>query len=127
MFGIDSEKFIILAVITALVLGPKRMQEYARVLARWIRQLREFADNTQSQLSDELGEDLDWRQLDPRQYDPRRIIREALAEPTGHTAAEATAAKNAARASGNSVSAAAIPAAVSLVAGEPAPFDSEAT
>jgi len=117
VFGIDSEKFIILAVITALVLGPKRMQEYARVLARWIKQLREFADNTQSQLSNELGEDLDWRQLDPRQYDPRRIIREALAEPTGVEAAQQDAARVSAKA----------PKLQALAAGESAPFDIEAT
>lgn len=113
MFGIDSEKLVILAVITALVLGPKRLPEYARKLAEWIKKFRTFADNAQSQLSEELGEDIDWRALDPRQYDPRRIIRDALTEPLepkGHTAAVAEMERLQA-----------------LAAGEAAPFDTEAT
>lgn len=126
MFGIDSEKLIILAVIVAMVLGPKRLPEYAKKLAEWVRKFRSFADNAQAQLSEEIGEDVDWRKLDPRQYDPRRIIRDALTEPLtggaggGHTAAVAEAER-----------AAAVPAAakklVALSAGEHAPFDPEAT
>jgi sec-independent protein translocase protein TatB len=123
VFGIDSEKLVILAVITAVVLGPQRLPEYARKLAEWIRSFRDFADKTQAQLSEELGEDVDWRKLDPRQYDPRRIIREALLEDTsavrGHTAAVAAAAKS-------EVAAVAAPIVV-LAAGEAAPYDHEAT
>lgn len=123
MFGIDSEKLVILAVITAVVLGPQRLPEYARKLAEWIRSFRKFADKTQAQLSEELGEDVDWRKLDPRQYDPRRIIREALLEDVsavrGHTAAVAAAAKS-------EVAAVAAPI-VALAAGEAAPYDHEAT
>ena len=127
MFGIDSEKLVILAVITAVVLGPARLPEYARKLAEWIKSFRNFADNAQAQLSEELGEEVDWRKLDPRQYDPRRIIREALLEEPsairGHSAAvaEATKTNNAAMVS------APLPALVSLEAGEAAPFDHEAT
>jgi sec-independent protein translocase protein TatB len=133
VFGIDSEKLVILAVITAVVLGPQRLPEYARKLAEWIRSFRNFADKTQAQLSEELGEDVDWRKLDPRQYDPRRIIREALLEDPsairGHSAAVAATTSTAAGAG-------AIPAKhettgfqsiASLAAGEAAPFDHEAT
>jgi len=123
VFGIDSEKLIILAVITALVLGPKRLPEYARKLAEWVRKFREFADNAQSQLSDELGEEVDWRKLDPRQYDPRRIIRDALVEPLPGSAAGASAAPI----RGHSAAVAAMAAQEQLAPGEPAPFDAEAT
>lgn len=120
MFGIDSEKLIILAVIVAVVLGPKRLPEYAKKLADWVRRFRSFADNAQAQLSQEMGEDVDWRKLDPRQYDPRRIIREALSEPVGHTAAvqqlERETAREAAR-----------QPIQTLNDGEAAPFDNEAT
>jgi len=126
VFGLDSEKFIILAVIAAVVLGPQRLQAYAKTVAKWIRQMRDFADNAQTQLSEEIGEDVDWRKLDPRQYDPRRIIREALAEPAGHTAAviaaEAAELRKAARLE--------VPQAQPvqrLATDESAPFDSEAT
>lgn len=131
MFGIDSEKLIILAVITALVLGPKRLPEYARKLAEWVRKFRQFADNAQSQLSEELGEEVDWRKLDPRQYDPRRIIRDALVEPLPGSAA-AGAVADSAPIRGHSAAVAAMvaqnqPAIVPLNAGETAPFDTEAT
>jgi sec-independent protein translocase protein TatB len=129
VFGIDSEKLIILAVITAIVLGPKRLPEYARKLAEWVRKFRDFADNAQNQLSEEIGEDVDWRKLDPRQYDPRRIIREALAEPSassapvrGHSAAVA-----AMEAQDAELKVAAARPIVQLKSGEDAPFDSEAT
>lgn len=116
MFGIDSEKLVILAIIAVVVLGPQRLPEYSRTLAKWARTARDYAKNAQSQLSEELGEEVDWRKLDPRQYDPRRIIREALLEdiaPAATTlaAGEASSVKTITR----------------LQEGEAAPFDHEAT
>jgi sec-independent protein translocase protein TatB len=116
VFGIDSEKLVILAIIAVVVLGPQRLPEYSRTLAKWARAARDYAKNAQSQLSEELGEEVDWRKLDPRQYDPRRIIREALLEDLAPTAAvlpvgETTSVKSVTR----------------LQAGEAAPFDHEAT
>ena len=134
MFGIDSEKLIILAVITALVLGPKRLPEYARKLAEWVRKFRTFADNAQAQLSEELGEEVDWRKLDPRQYDPRRIIRDALVEPlpssdSGSSSNPASPAIKTTDAPirGHAAAVAAFAKQVELAANEPAPYDSEAT
>ena len=81
MFGLSGEKLFILALIAVFVLGPERLPIYAKKLAEWTKSVRRFAENTKTQLEDELGEnfdDVDWRKLDPRQYDPRRIIRDAL-------------------------------------------------
>jgi sec-independent protein translocase protein TatB len=127
VFGIDSEKLVILAVITAIVIGPKRLPEYARKLAEWTRKLRSFADNAQAQLSEEIGEDVDWRKLDPRQYDPRRIIREALTEPSGARGHSAAVAELERQESQAQVKAAAVRQFEVLEQGERAPFDSEAT
>ena len=128
MFGIDSEKLIILAVITALVLGPKRLPEYARKLAEWVRKFRTFADNAQAQLSEELGEEVDWRKLDPRQYDPRRIIRDALVEPLpGSGSLDSTAPKTDAPIRGHAAAVAAMAKQEQLAVNEPAPYDTEAT
>jgi sec-independent protein translocase protein TatB len=134
VFGIDSEKLVILGLIAAVVLGPKRLPEYAKKLAEWIRSFRAFADNAQAKLSEEIGEDVDWRKLDPRQYDPRRIIREALLEEPvrGHSAAvEAAAKQDAANVVPGAVltnAAASAPRERSVLAvGEAAPFDHEAT
>lgn len=83
MFGLSSEKIVILLVLAVFILGPERLPQYARSLANFIKKMRKLANSAQEQMKDELGEgfeDLDWKKLDPRQYDPRRIIREALLE-----------------------------------------------
>jgi sec-independent protein translocase protein TatB len=83
VFGLSSEKILILLVLAVFILGPERLPQYARSLAKFIKKLRAMANDAQEQMKSELGEgyeDLDWKKLDPRQYDPRRIIREALLE-----------------------------------------------
>jgi sec-independent protein translocase protein TatB len=80
VFGISGEKLLILGLIAIFVLGPERLPHYAQQLARLVKSLRRMAEGAKGQLQNELGEDVNWKQLDPRQYDPRRIIREALAE-----------------------------------------------
>ncbi len=83
MFGLSSEKILILLVLAVFILGPDRLPQYAKSFAQFIKKLRRIANSAQAQRKDELGEgveDVDWRKLDPRQYDPRRIIREALLE-----------------------------------------------
>ena len=122
MFGLSSEKLLILGIIAVFVLGPERLPTYAKQLANLVKNLRKMADGAKSQLQDELGddfEDLDWKKLDPRQYDPRRIIREALSEDEGREGADLSKLATAA---------AAMPVvSASLTAGEQAPFDTEAT
>jgi len=83
VFGLSSEKILILLVLAVFILGPERLPQYARSFAQFIKKLRKMANSAQEQMKNELGEgfeDLDWKKLDPRQYDPRRIIREALLE-----------------------------------------------
>ncbi|CAB4636351.1 unannotated protein [freshwater metagenome] len=80
MFGISGEKLLILGLIAIFVLGPDKLPHYAQQLARLVKSLRRMAEGAKGQLQNELGEEVNWKQLDPRQYDPRRIIREALAE-----------------------------------------------
>ena len=81
LFGINGGEFLVLLVVAAFVIGPKRMPEYAAKLAQLIKQLRALADTAKVQLREQMGpdfDDVDWNQYDPRQYDPRRIVREAL-------------------------------------------------
>lgn len=112
MFGLSGEKLLILGLIAVFVLGPERLPTYAAGLARFIKTLRRMADGAKDQLSNELGEELDWKKLDPRQYDPRRIIREALVEDEpAKPATDLNRPKPI----------------VTLKTGESAPFDSEAT
>ena len=115
MFGLSGEKLLILGLIAVFILGPDRLPHYAQQLARFAKSLKRMADGAKDQLSNEIGEELDWKKLDPRQYDPRRIIREALADEVSFTP-NATAL--------NKPKTQAQP---KLAAGEQPPFDSEAT
>ena len=83
MFGINGTEAIILIIVALVVIGPKRMPEYAQRLRELVRQVRDFALSARAAMNDEFGDefkDVDWQKLDPRQYDPRRIVKEALAE-----------------------------------------------
>ena len=125
MFGLSSEKFLILAVIAVIVLGPKRLPHYAKQLANFVKAARRMADGAKSQLKEELGsefEEVDWRKLDPRQYDPRRIIREALLDDSVSTESDLTKLTPA-----SSARVAVSASIATLGLDEAAPFDSEAT
>jgi sec-independent protein translocase protein TatB len=121
VFGLSGEKLIILVIIAAFVLGPERLPQYAKQLANLIKSIRRMAEGAKDQLANELGpeyQDLDWKKLDPRQYDPRRIIREALVEDLNPKSTEPA---------GSGLNQAKATTIQKLVAGEQAPFDSEAT
>lgn len=137
MVGINGIEFVVLAILAVFILGPERLPEYASQLARLVKGLRRMASGAREQLREEVGPELDevdWRKLDPRQYDPRRIIKEALlddvedvfkpvsdgAPVTGPRPARPGAAP------ALSVSPAAAVSA-RLAAGQPAPYDVEAT
>lgn len=90
MLGLTFEKLFLVAVVAALVIGPKRLPAYTRRLTDLIRSVRSFVEVARTQAENEIGVPFDraqWQALDPRQYDPRRILREALDEPTAGVAA----------------------------------------
>jgi sec-independent protein translocase protein TatB len=118
VFGLSGEKLIILGLIAAFVLGPDRLPGYAQKLAQFVKAARRMAEGAKTQLSEEIGEeveDLDWRKLDPRQYDPRRIIRDALRE------------ESAAIMAAKPINTEGKKKAKPLAKGESAPFDIEST
>lgn len=124
MFGIDAEKFFVLLIIGALVIGPTKLPEYAAKLGQLVREVRRMANGAQQQLKEELGpdfDDVDWRRLDPRQYDPRRIIRDALTEQEPPASGGSTPDPAAA------VSLQPATPALRLAPGTAAPYDTEAT
>ena len=135
MFGLSTEKFVILAIIAVFVLGPERLPHYAAQLAKLVKQLRRMVDGAKDQLSAEMGDEfneVDWQKLDPRQYDPRRIIRDALLDEAVRPVAPVTAVPAAvvSQEDAAAFALAAEAAAASrapLAVGEPAPFDNEAT
>lgn len=83
MFGINGPEFLILIVVALVVIGPRRLPEYAQRLRDTVKSLKRWATDVRDDMQNEMGDefsDVDWQKLDPRQYDPRRIVREALAE-----------------------------------------------
>jgi sec-independent protein translocase protein TatB len=79
VFGLTIEKIAVIAVIAAILLGPERMADAARLLGRTARRARQMTDDYKTRLEVEAGIGADdWKRLDPRQYDPRRIIAAAL-------------------------------------------------
>ena len=122
--NIQLDKILIIGIIAVLLLGPQRLPVYAQKLADFVKAVRRFADTAKERMREEMGpdfDDVDWQKLDPRQYDPRRIIRDALLDSPSSGAEAAAAA---------TVTAAKVRApapVVPLAAGEPAPFDAEAT
>ena len=84
MFGLDSTKLILVAILAAFLLGPSRLTAAAAWLGATVRQLREFTEAAKQRAREEIGEefdDIEWKALDPRQYDPRRIIADAMLAP----------------------------------------------
>ncbi|HLS93163.1 MAG TPA: twin-arginine translocase TatA/TatE family subunit [Microbacterium sp.] len=81
--GFAIEKFLLIAVIAGLIIGPERLPQAAEWLGRTVRKTRDYVRGARTRVESEMGDemaDVDWKKLDPRQYDPRRIIREALLE-----------------------------------------------
>src|SRR5690625_4347200 len=84
MFGLTFEKFLLVAFIAAVIIGPRRLPVYARMLAEAVRTLRSAVDTARTRAEADTGVAAlrtDWETLDPRRYDPRRIVRDALREP----------------------------------------------
>lgn len=82
MFGLTIEKLFLVALLAAVIIGPRRLPEYAGRVGALIRRFTVLAGDATRRAEQETGVATirqDWTALDPRQYDPRRIIREAWA------------------------------------------------
>ena len=77
MFGIGLPELVVIMVVAVVVFGPDRLPEFARQAGRFMRSLRNLAQNAQTQLRDELGPeyaDLKLTDLDPRQAIRKHIL-----------------------------------------------------
>ncbi|QAY62030.1 Sec-independent protein translocase TatB [Xylanimonas allomyrinae] len=145
LFDINGGEALIIVVLALVLVGPERLPQYAAQLARLVRRAKSLLADARERVTDELGPevaDVDWSKLDPRQYDPRRIVREALLDdgplapgakrpagrdvPAGRAAAAGTAA-GAAAGRAEAVAPAAPDRPGLVPAGDPAPFDADAT
>ena len=77
MFGIGLSELMVIMVVAVVVFGPERLPEFARQAGRFVRQMRNLAQNAQTQLREELGPeyaDLRLTDLDPRQAIRKHIL-----------------------------------------------------
>ena len=76
MLDIGIGEFLALAVIALLVLGPDKLPKFAADTARFVRQVRQMANNAKEDVRRELGPELQDISLDD--LNPRSIMRKHL-------------------------------------------------
>jgi sec-independent protein translocase protein TatB len=79
VFDIGTGELLALAVLALLVLGPEKLPQYAQEAARFLRQLRSMANEARTEVTRELGPELDG--LDLRDLNPRALVRKHLLDP----------------------------------------------
>ena len=70
---------LVIAVLALLLLGPDKLPQYAAEAARFIRQLRNMANEARTEVTRELGPELEGLNL--RELDPRALVRRHLLDP----------------------------------------------
>ena len=78
-FDIGPLELIALAVIAMLVLGPDKLPRYAADAARVLRQVRRMANDAKSEVSRELGPEL--QDISMADLNPRSLVRKHLLDP----------------------------------------------
>jgi sec-independent protein translocase protein TatB len=82
VFDIGTGELLALAVLALLVLGPEKLPQYAAEAARFIRQVRKMANEARTEVTRELGPELEG--LDLRDLNPRSLLRKHLLDPLDH-------------------------------------------
>ena len=83
MFGISGGEFIVLILAAFFLIGPEKLPQVTRDLARLINKVRALANNATAELRENLGpgyEDLQVEDLHPKKLIARHLS-EALDQP----------------------------------------------
>ena len=110
MFGIGLPELAVIALIAVFVFGPDKLPDLAAQAGRFLRQLRNLANNARDELRAELGPE--FADLELRDLDPRAIVRKHIYEAMNDDAEPATPVRKGLR---------------PLEDGEIPPYDSDAT
>lgn len=78
MFGIGVPEMFVIALVAMLVFGPDKLPDLARQAGRFVRTVRQMAENAKDDLGREMGED--FSDLNLRDLDPREIVRKNFLE-----------------------------------------------
>ena len=102
-------ELFVIGVVAMLVFGPDKLPDLARQAGRFVRTVKQMAENAKDDLGREIGQDFSGFNL--RDLDPREVVRRSLLDdelPKDQAAQEAVFQKP-------------------LGPGEKPPFDSEST
>jgi sec-independent protein translocase protein TatB len=111
VFGIGLPELAVIIVVAVIVFGPDRLPEFARQAGRMVRQLRQFANAARDDIRSELGpefSDFELTDLDPR-IAIRKLVLEAWVDEEPGATVPVSRGKR------------------PLEAGEPPPYDTDAT
>lgn len=96
----------VIVVVALLIFGPDKLPDLARQAGRFIRTVKQMADNAKADLSKELGPE--FADLNLQDLDPRAVVRDTILNDTPESTKPS-------------------PAKRSLRPGEVPPFDPEST
>ncbi|WP_370618215.1 sec-independent translocase [Mumia sp. Pv 4-285] len=117
MWDIGLPEMLVIAIVAIVVFGPERLPEFARTLGRWVRTVRQMADNAKADLQREMGDDFTSLRDELKGLDPREMIKGAVDDDEPDRPSDGDAKSGPAKSPGQRP----------LEAGEPAPFDVDAT
>src|SRR3954466_13559825 len=109
MFGVGLPELAVIAFVAVLVFGPDKLPDFARQAGRLAKQMRSFAHQARDELREELGPE--YADLNLRDLDPRAIVKRHIMEAMNEGMAEEPEPR----------------AGAPVPAGEPPPFDIDAT
>lgn len=76
MFGMGWPELFVIGVVAMLVFGPDKLPDLARQAGRFVRTLKQMAENAKVDLGREMGQDFSGLNL--RDLDPREVVRRTL-------------------------------------------------
>lgn len=87
MFGLGFSEIVIIAVLALILIGPKELPEVARVLGRFINDLKRSSDH----LAEEIKSQAKWEMPPPAMSDekpPEMPVKNESIDPIGLSAAQ---------------------------------------
>ena len=76
MFGIGSGEFLTLAFAALLLIGPNKLPEFAVQSAKFIKKIKDYAQNTVDDLKENLGPE--YSNLEVTDLHPKKLIKRHL-------------------------------------------------
>ena len=85
MFGMGWPEIVMIGMVGVIVFGPDKLPDLAKQAGRFIRTVRQMAENAKNDLGREIGEDFSGLKL--RDLDPREMVRRNILDMSDDTPA----------------------------------------